>query len=121
MSEGYLDLNFDVVQAARKNRYADDGVIRLVNLASIAIFDNYKLITRSGRLLEDISHAHIVALMYKSISSAKRSNDFSIGFNRDRNKRQRELTNNKNQTFDSNLCLEMYSVLLNTNKKLLTG
>ena len=34
--------------------------------------------------------------MYKLISSAKYTDDLSIVFDRDRNKRQRELPNNKN-------------------------
>ena len=46
--------------------------------------------------MKDISHAHIVSLMYKLITSSKGSDDLSIGFDRDRNRRQRELTNNKN-------------------------
>ena len=34
--------------------------------------------------------------MYKLLSSSKESDDLSIGFDRDRNRRKRELTNNKN-------------------------
>ena len=92
----YLDLNFDVVHAATNNRYADGNDIRLVNLGPIALFKNYKLSTSSGKHLEDVSHAHIVSLMYKLISTAKDMNDLSIGFDRDRTRRRNELTNNKN-------------------------
>ena len=92
----YLELNFDVLQAATGNRYADVNDIRLVNLGPIALFSNYKLTTSSGKHLEEISHAHIVSLMYKLLSSCKGSDDLSIGFDRDRNRRKRELTNNKN-------------------------
>ena len=53
--------------------------------------------TTSGKQLEDISHADIVSLMYKLITSAKDTDDLSFDFDRDRRKRQRELTNNKNQ------------------------
>ena len=35
--------------------------------------------------------------MHKLITSAKNTDDLSIGFNPDRNSRQRELTNNKNE------------------------
>ena len=35
--------------------------------------------------------------MYKLITSARGPDDFTFGFDRDRNRRQRELTNNKNQ------------------------
>ena len=46
--------------------------------------------------MEEISHAHIVSLMYKQLSSSKDSDDLSIGFDRSRNNRKRELTINKN-------------------------
>ena len=92
----YIEINFDVLKAATSNRYADADDIRLVNLGSIALISNYKLTTSSGKHLEEISHAHIVSLMYKLLSSSKGSDDLSIGFDRDRNRKKRELTNNKN-------------------------
>ena len=52
--------------------------------------------TSSGKHLENIDHAHIVSLMYKLLTSSRGSDDLSIGFDRDRNSRKRELTNNKN-------------------------
>ena len=52
--------------------------------------------TSSGKHLEDVSHAHIVSLMYKLITTAKGCDDLSIGFDRDRTRRRNELTNNKN-------------------------
>ena len=61
----YLDLNFEVVHAATNNRYVDGNDIRLVNLGPVALFSNYRLATSSGKHLEDVSHAHIVSLMYK--------------------------------------------------------
>ena len=57
----YLDLNFDVLQDATNNRYADGNDIRLVNFGPIGLFSKYKLTTSSGKHLEDISHAHIVS------------------------------------------------------------
>ena len=63
----------------------------------MALFSNYKLTTSSGKHLENIDHAHIVFLMYKLLTSSRGSDDLSIGFDRDRNRRQRELTNNKTQ------------------------
>ena len=93
----YLELNFDVLHAATNNRYVDGNDIRLVNLGPIALFSNYKLTTSSGKHIENIDHAHIVCLMYKLITSSKVSDDSSIGFDRDRGRRQRELTNNKTQ------------------------
>ena len=67
----YLDLNFDLLQAATDNRYADVNNIRLDNLGPIALFSNYKLTTSSGKHLEEIRHAHIVSLVYKLISSSR--------------------------------------------------
>ena len=93
----YLELNFDVLHVGTNNRYADSNDIRLVNLGPIGLFSNYKLTTSSGKHLENIDHAHIVSLMYKLLSSSKGSDDLSIGFDRDRGRRQRELTNNKTQ------------------------
>ena len=84
------------MHAVNNNRYADGNDIRLVNLGPVALFSNYKLTTSSGKHLEDVSHAHIVSLMYKLITTAKDMNDLSIGFDRDRTRRRIELTNNKN-------------------------
>ena len=94
---GYLELNFDVLHAATNNRHVDGNDIRLVNLRPIALFSNYKLTTISGKHLENIDHSHIVTLKYKLITSMKGSDDLSIGFDRDRNRRQRELTKIKTQ------------------------
>ena len=43
----YLELNFDVLEAASNNRYVDTSDIRLVFLGPIAFFGNYKLTTSS--------------------------------------------------------------------------
>ena len=93
----YLDLNFDAVHAATGNRCANGNDMTLVNLDPTALFSSYKLTKSSGKHLEDISHAHIVSLMYKLITSAKHTDDLSIGFDRERFVRQREFTNDKNQ------------------------
>ena len=90
-------MNFDVVHAAIDNRYADIKDIRLVKLGWIALFNKYMLTISSGKRLEDISFAHIVSLMYKLKTSAKDTDNLSIGFDWDRNRKQRELTNKKNQ------------------------
>ena len=90
-----LRLNFDVLYAATINRYVNGNDIRLVNEGPIALFSNYKLTSSSGKHLEEINHAHTVCLMYKLITSARNSDDLSIGFDRSRDRRQ-ELTNNKN-------------------------
>ena len=83
------------MHAATKNRYADGNDIRLANLGPVALFSNYKLVTSSRKHLEDVSHAHIVGLMYKLITTAKGCDDLSIGFDRDRTRRRNEITDNK--------------------------
>ena len=91
----YLEVDFDVLKAATNDRYVDGDDIRLIILGPIALFSNYKLTTSSGKHLEDISHAHFVSLMYKLLTSSKGSDDLSIGFDRSRDRRKQELTNNK--------------------------
>ena len=117
-----LDLNFDVLHAATKNRYIHGNHIRLVNLGPIALFSNYMLTTNSGKYLEDISHAHVVSLMYKLLTSKRRSDDLSIGFDRDRGKRQRELTHDKvvEGKYHVRIMLKDFLDLLNIRKRLLT-
>ena len=97
MLNSYLELNFDILRAATNNRYIDCNDIRLVSLGPIAIFSNYKITTSSGKHLENIDHTHIVSLMCKLLLSSTGSDDLSIGFDRDRNRRQRELTNKNSQ------------------------
>ena len=96
MLNSYLELNFDVLHAATNNRYVDADDIWLINIAAIALFSSFKLTTSSGKQLENIDHAHIVLLMYKLLTLRGGSDGLSIGFDRDRNRRKRELTNNKN-------------------------
>ena len=96
LSNSYLDLNFEVIKRADNSRYANGNDIRLVNLGPVALFSNFKLTTSSGKHIEDISHAHLVSLMYKLITSSKNSDDLSIGFDRSRNRRRDELALNKN-------------------------
>ena len=59
---------------------------------------------------------------YKILTSAKNTDDSSIGFDRDRNERQRQLTNNKTQkgNFHLRFFQKIVLVLLKTRKKLLT-
>ena len=57
----YLDLNFDIVQAANGNRYADNNDTILVNSGPIALTSKYYSTTISGKQFEENSHAHIVS------------------------------------------------------------
>ena len=93
----YIELNFDVLKATTSNRYADTDDVQLINLGPIALFSIYKLTTISGKHLENIDHAHIVFLMYKLLSSSRDSDDLANGFDRSRDRRKRELLNNKTQ------------------------
>ena len=52
--KSYLDLNFDVLNAATNNRYVDIDDIWLINLAAVALISNFKLTTSSGKHLENI-------------------------------------------------------------------
>ena len=93
----YLDLTFKVIQKPDNSRYGNVNDIRLVNLGHIGLISKFKLTTCSGKHLEEISHAHIVSLMYTLLTSTRGSDDLSTGFDRDRNRRRYELTNNKNK------------------------
>ena len=92
----YLDVNFEVIKKADNSRYANGNDIKLNNLAPIALLSNFKRTTSSGKHLEDLSYAHLVALMYKLIPSSKGSDDLSVGFDRSSSRRREEMTNNKN-------------------------
>ena len=92
----YLELNFDVLKAGSNNRHADTDDIRLTNLGAIALFSVYKLVTASSKHLEEITHAHFDSLIYKIVTSSKDSDDLSIGFDRNRGRRENELSNSKN-------------------------
>ena len=106
MLNSYIELDFDVLRVDNSNRYVDANDIRLVNLGPIALFSNYKLTTSSGKHLEEISHAHIVSLMYKLLTSSKDSDDLSIGFDRNRGRRKNELT--KNKTIKGKYLIKIY-------------
>ena len=88
--------NFNALHAATNNRHADNDNIRLVNDGPIAFFSNYKLQSSCGKHIEEFNHAHIVCLMYKLLTSSRITDVLTIGSDRDRGRRQRELTNNKN-------------------------
>ena len=92
MLSSLLRIFFDVLHAATNNRYVNGNDVRLVKEGPIALFSNYRLTSSSGKHIEEINHAQTVCLMYKLITSARNV----FGFYRNRGRRQRELTNNKN-------------------------
>ena len=69
-----------MLHATTGNRYADGDDIRLVNLGPIALINSHKLAISSGTDLDENSRAHIVSLMYEIITSAKGTDDLSVGF-----------------------------------------
>ena len=86
------------------------------------MLSNYKLQSSSGKQIEGINHVHKVCLMYEVITSARKTDVLSIGFDRDRRRRKRELTNNKNIKGKNHVTnmLKDILVLLNTKKKVHT-
>ena len=94
--KSYFDWNFEVTKNADSSRYANGNDIRLINLGPTALFSNFNSSKSSGNHLEDVSHAHIVSLMYKLVTSAEGTDDLSIGSDRDSRRRQQDLTNYKN-------------------------
>ena len=52
--------------------------------------------TSSGKLLEDFIHANVVLLLYKPITSARRTDDLSSGFDRDLDRKRRNLPKKQN-------------------------
>ena len=111
MLNGYFDLIFDVSHAAGNDRSSDNNDIRLVNLGPIALFSNDKLTSSSGEHLEDISHAHVVSLLYKLITIAKDTDDLSIGFDRGRKRKRRQMTDKKNQKNKFHVRIMLKSIL----------
>ena len=91
-----LRLSFDVLHAAFKNGYSNGNDIILVKFGPIALFRNSKLTTSSGKHEEEVCNTHIVTLIYKLILSCNQSDDLYVGFDRDRTRRKKLLTDNKN-------------------------
>ena len=55
-----------------------------------ALFGNFKLTPGSGKHYEDFSHAHIVSLLYKIITSATDADNLAVGFDRSSDRKQHE-------------------------------
>ena len=84
MLHSRLDLNFEVLHAVTGNRYVDN---RLINFGPIALIIKCDLISSSGKHIESINQAYIACLMYKLITSARGTDDLSIGSDRSRDRR----------------------------------
>ena len=87
----YLELDFSVThRAGAHGRYADGDHIRLVNLVPIALINENRFVTFSGKVIEEIDNAHSFCFMYILISFSKDSDDLSIGFHRSNEFRERK-------------------------------
>ena len=76
-------MHFEVIRTADKSGYANGNGIRFDILGTIAIISNFQLTTCSRKHVEHISHAHKVSLSYKLLTWNRGSDDLSIGFERD--------------------------------------
>ena len=65
---------------------------RISNYTSCYFFYEYKLISISGKQIEEKENARIRYLMYKILSSSKNSGGLSIGFHGDNTAREKKLT-----------------------------
>ena len=86
-----LQTNFEVIRKTDNSKYAKGNEVKLVNLVAFALIINLKLAASSGKHLEDINHATIGCLLYKLLTLSRGSDDLSIGFVRDRRRRQQDL------------------------------
>ena len=77
-------------------------------MGPIASVSSYKLTTSSRKHLEDISHPHIVSLMYKLLTSSRGSDHLSVGFDRDRTKRRCESNNRKEKYHRRNYLKDIF-------------
>ena len=64
-------------------------------MGPIALFNEYRLSSSSGKEIEETDNAHVICLMHNLVSSSRDSDDLSIGFHRSIEARERELTDNK--------------------------
>ena len=72
----YLELAFSVTYRAGAHiRYVDGDHIRLGNLGPIALINNNRLTSSSGKELQEINNAHVICLMHKLLSSSRDSED----------------------------------------------
>ena len=74
----------------------DRCVLATFLLSPLSKCSSFKLTTSGGKQSDDISHARIVSLLYKLITSSGGSDDLSIGFDCNCGRRRQDLTNNKN-------------------------
>ena len=94
LQNSYLALEFEVVKND-DTRYADNDQIALVNFGPIALFNEAKLTTSSGKHLEKVDNLYNISLMYKLLSSTQNTSELVYGFEESQTNRRQELTNRK--------------------------
>ena len=96
LQNSYLALEFEVLKND-DTRYADNDPIALVNFGPIALFNEAKLTTSSGKHLEKVDNLYNISLMYKLLSSTQNTSELVSGFEESQTNRRQELTNNKKE------------------------
>ena len=96
LKDVYLDLDFNVTRRAGAHaRYAIGDPIKIVNLGPIALFNKYRLTSSSVKELKEINIALVISLFNKLKPFRRDSDNLSIGFHRNKEAREIELTNIK--------------------------
>ena len=96
LQNSYFSLEFEVLKND-DTRYADGDQISLVNFGPVALFNEAKLTTSSGKHLEKVDNLHPISLMYKLLTSNQQTSQLLYGFEESQATRRQELTNNKTE------------------------
>ena len=95
LTNSYLYSKIYAVDATTNNRHAFGKERWLVSKDLIASSSTYKRSYCRKEHLEDTSHAHVLCLMYKLLTTNSGCDDLSFGFVRNRDNKELELINNK--------------------------
>ena len=106
----YLIWIFEVIKKTEISRYANGNAIRSVSRGLVVFFIYFKRTTSIGKYLEDISHAHIISLLYKLITIAMDTDELFTRLDPDGRRRQQEITNYKNVTGKNHLTILLKGV-----------
>ena len=96
LQHSFMSVEFEI----HKNddtRFNDGDEISLVIFGPIALFDEAKLTTSSGKHLEKVDNLHAISLIYKLLTSTQQTSQLMYGFEESTAIRRQELTNNKTE------------------------
>ena len=96
LQNSYLSLEFEVLKND-DTRYADGDQISLVNFGPVALFSEAKLVTSSGKHLEQVDNLHPIWLMYQLLTSNQQTSQLMYGFEESQATKRLELTTNKTE------------------------